>query len=73
MTLMLLMDKITKSLEKGEFVFGVFLDFSKAFDIVDHDILLLKFEHYGIRGVALKWFKSYLNKRIQYVTYNGEK
>ena len=42
MALMILMDKITKSLENGEFVVGVFLDFSKAFDTVNHDILLQK-------------------------------
>ena len=68
----LLMNKIAKSLERAEFVFGAFVDFLNAFDIVDHDILLLKLEHYGIRGVALNWFKSYLNKIIQYVNYNGK-
>ena len=65
------MDKITKSLENGEFVVGVFLDFSKAFDTVNHDILLTKLHHYGIRGSAMKWFQSYLSDRYQYVTYNG--
>ena len=71
MALMILMDKITKSLENGEFVVGVFLDFSKAFDTVNHDILLQKLHHYGIRGSAMEWFQSYLNDRNQYVTYNG--
>ena len=51
-TLIQLMDQLIKSLEKGETVIGVFLDFSKAFDTVDHDILLQKLEHYGIRGCA---------------------
>ena len=69
--LMISMDKITKSLENGEFVVGVFLDFSKAFDTVNHDILLQKQHHYGIRGSAMKWFQSYLSDRNQYVTYNG--
>ena len=73
MALILLMDKIAKSLNKGEFVVGVFLDFSKAFDTVNHSILLEKMEYYGIRGVALKWFESYLNCRSQFVTYNNEK
>ena len=73
MALILLMDKITKSLNKGEFVVGVFLDFSKAFDTVNHCILLKKLEFYGIRGIVLKWFESYLDCRSQYVTYNGEK
>ena len=71
MALMILMDKIAKSLESGELVIGVFLDFSKTFDTVNHDVLLQKLQHYGIRGSALKWFQSYLSDRCQYVTYNG--
>ena len=66
---MLLMDKLIKSLENGDFVVGVFLDFSKAFDTVDHDILLRKLSHYGIRGISLSWFKSYLSGRSQFVNY----
>ena len=73
MALMILMDKITKSLDDGEFVVGVFLDFSKAFDTVNHHIMLQKLEYYGIRGPVLKWFESYLSSRSQFVTYNGEK
>ena len=71
MALMVLTDKLIKSLENGKFVIGVFLDFSKAFDTVDHAILLSKLSHYGIRGSALQWFQSYLSNRKQYVTYNG--
>ena len=56
MALMVLTDKLIKSLENGEFVIGVFLDFSKAFDTVDLAILLSKLSHYGIRGSALQWF-----------------
>ena len=71
MALMVLVDKLIKSLQNGEFVIGVYLDFSKAFDTVDHEILLSKLSHYGIRGNSLKWFQSYLFNRKQYVTYNG--
>ena len=68
---MLLIDKLIKCMENGEFVIGVFLDFSKAFDTVDHSILLCKLEHYGIRGIAHSWFESYLYNRKQFVTYNN--
>ena len=68
---LVLQDKITKSLDNGEKVIGIYLDFSKAFDTVNHDILLQKLYQYGIRGTAYEWFKGYLTDRVQYVTYNG--
>ena len=70
MALMPLMDKWIFSLENKKHVIGLFLDFSKAFDTVDHDIMLCKLSYYGVRGNALKWFESYFRGRQQYVTYN---
>ena len=66
--IMLLTDKITEALDRGECLIGVFLDFSKAFDTVDHAFLLTKLRKYGIQGVKLQWFSDYLFNRLQYVT-----
>ena len=71
MAFMVLIDKLTRALDEGKFVVGILLDFSKAFDTVDHDILLTKRSHYGIRRVPLLWFQSYLSNRQQFITYNG--
>ena len=71
LALTILMDKLIKSIENGDHVVGVYLDFSKAFDTVNHTILLTKLHHYGIRGQALNWFKSYLENKKQFVTYNN--
>ena len=73
MALLSLVDNLTRALENGEHVVGVYLDFSKAFDTVDHMILLQKLYHDGVRGCAHDWFTSYLSNRSQFVTYNGVK
>ena len=56
-------DIITKELDRGKLPIGIFLDLSKAFDTLDHNILRKKLKHYGIKDTELKWFKSYLTNR----------
>ena len=58
-----LTENIRKALDKGQFAAGIFIDLQKAFDTVEHSILLRKLDHYGIRGVANNLFKSYLSNR----------
>ena len=71
MALSSLIDRLTNAVEDGEYVIGIFLDFPKAFDTVDHEILVEKLYQYGIRGCAHNWLTSYLSNRKQFVTYNG--
>ena len=59
------------NLDLGNTVVSIFMDFSKAFDCLDHTILLEKLSSYGIRGLALKWFESYLSDRLQYTNVNN--
>ena len=63
---------VLDAFDNNDFVLSVFLDLSKAFDTVDHEILLSKLHHYGIRGTAHDWFSSYLSNRRQYVHVNGQ-
>ena len=64
-------EEIKESIDNGKFGCGIFIDLKKAFDTVNHKILLTKLEHYGVRGALLKWFESYLTDRRQYVFHNG--
>ncbi len=50
---------------------AIFMDLSKAFDTIDHEILISKMEHYGIQNLELQLFKSYLSNRKQYVEFNN--
>ena len=59
------------SLDEGKYACGVFIDLQKAFDTVDHEILLKKLSHYDIRGNASSLFKSYLSNRQQFVSVSG--
>ena len=62
-----LVDKINTAVVKHETTIIIFMDLSKVFNTIDHNILLYKQEHYGFRGVVLKWFKNYFNSRKRYV------
>ena len=64
-------EMIKVSIDNGKFGCGIFVDLRKAFDTVNHEILLSKLEHYGIRDSMLNWFRSYLTDRKQFVTING--
>ena len=60
-----ILNKIQNNIDKGLYSCGIFIDLKKAFDTVDHSILLHKLYHYGIRGIINDWFSSYLSVRMQ--------
>ena len=73
-TIQAIMDQLNfvyNNLDQGCAVISIFMDFSKAFDCLDHELLLKKLNHYGIRGITNQWFKSYLSNRSQFVSVNG--
>jgi len=63
-------DHIYKQLDEGKYVLGIYLDVQRAFDSVNHNILLEKLYHYGIRGNINNWFRSYLTNRTQFIDIN---
>ena len=71
LALLEVLDNIYHHLDRHEFVIGIYLDLQKAFDTVNHDILLYKLQNYGVRGIVNQWFKSYLSGRKQ-ITSIGE-
>ena len=68
-----LIDRITKQMDKNENPLNIFLDMSKAFDTLDHSILLEKLEHYGIKYKSLELLRSYFTNRYQFVDFNNTK
>ena len=66
-------DNIARSIDDKKLTIGIFVDLSKAFDTLNHEILIDKLAHYGIRGVAQKWFRSYLENREQFVAINDNR
>ena len=71
-TVIELVSETTDAFNKNMFTLGVFLDLSKAFDTVNHDILLSKLKLYGIQDNSLKWFTNYLTNRKQCIAYNNK-
>ena len=66
-----MVERVRGAWGRGNSALGVFIDLKKAFDTVDHNLLLAKLEHYGVRGGALDLLGSYLGERGQYVVYGG--
>ena len=64
-------EKIKEALDQGLLACGVYIDLQKAFDTVNHSILLDKLNYYGVRGIANDWLKSFLTNRKQFITINA--
>ena len=69
-TSLALINVIDKHLDNHQKISGIYLDLQKAFDTIDHEILLYKLYRYGVRGSVYEWFKSYLSDRCQFVYVN---
>ena len=67
-----LVDQINDNFENNKFTLGVFIDLSKAFDTVDHKILLKKLNFYGVCGQNIQWYESYLTNRKQFLTFDNK-
>ena len=66
-----LTESVKQTIDEEMLGCGVFINLQKAFDTVNHSILLQKLQHYSVRSTALNWFSSYLTDRKQYVSANG--
>ena len=72
LSLINLVNTLLKAIDRGEITLGIFIDFKKAFDTINHSILSEKLEYYGIRGIVLQWFQNYLSNRSQVLCYKDE-
>ena len=72
MALITLLENLRNALDRGNCAIGIFLDFQKAFDTMNHKILLGKLNCYGMRGIAFDWFSSYLKSRNQTVIFTEQ-
>ena len=68
---MQLIEQMNDKFENISFTLTIFIDLSKAFDTVNHQVLISKINNYGVKGKNLSWFKSYLEDRKQYLSYNN--
>ena len=68
-------ESVQEALDNLRKAIGIFLDLSKAYDVINHETLLDKLDLYGVRGTINNWFKSYLSRRTQVVeiSYLNEK
>ena len=73
MALLKLTDKMSKELNNKQYSIGIFLEFSKAFDTTNHNILVDKLSYYEIRGTALRLIKFFVTNRVQFVNLNDVK
>ena len=64
-------ESIMKAVDEGNFLCGIFVDLEKTIDTVDHNILLKRLDHCGVRGISNKWFESYLTDRKQFDSINS--
>jgi hypothetical protein len=71
LALIRMVNNISEELDNKNYSLGLFIDLSKAFDTVDHKLLIKKMYHYGVRGISLDWFTDYLANRTQYVSLNS--
>lgn len=71
MAVMALVEDVAAAIDNKDFTVSVFIDLSKAFDTIDHKLLLKKMQKYCARGIAYDWLESYLSNREQYVHINN--